>query len=769
MIPRITALVLLIGGVARAASPQLGDIQPAGIQRGADTDVVITGQRLADARGILFYTPGIDVVSMQVGTDGKVHARLRAAPDCALGDHELRLWTATGLTDMMPLFVDPFPTIACSGSNHVVAHAQPVPANCTVSGLIRDEEIDYYAIQARKGDRITAEVEGMRLGRDMFDPWAAILDARGRQLASNDDNALLMLDPLVSIIAPADGTYLVSIRESAWGGSGRSFYRMHIGNFPQPVAIYPPGGQAGQNMAAVFLGDPAGPIPVTVHMPPAPTPFFSVDAYDRGLFAPTPLPMRVSPFPNVLEQQPNNDIAHATAGPPPPVAFNGIIAKPGERDYFRFHAVRGTALDLTVYARQLRSPLDSVLDIWDAKGKHLANNDDYNGPDSYLSFNPPADGDYFLSIRDQQNRGGQTFVYRVEVTPVTPDISFTETEVVRDSQERQTVVVPRGNRYATMLRVKKDEFDGDFSLNIPSLPPGVILETGSLAGDLMPVIFIALPEAAVSATLSDVLAQPADASAHVQSGYAQTVELVYGPPNNSVYLKTDIDRLAIAVANEAPFRIDLTPPPFPVLLNGQASLEVTAIRNPGFTGPINVSMLYSPPGVHSQPTVTIPANQNSVEFPINASQDARPRTWQIAMIASADAGQGNVWTSSLLAPLTVAKPFLTGHLDRANTIQGQPVAITCHLDQNVPFTGTAHIRLMGLPPKVTAPDVDVTSTEKQAVFNVTTDPTSPAGQHKELFCEVTVVQNGVKLVADTAQGGSLRIDPPPQHPEVAAQ
>ena len=63
------------------------------------------------------------------------------------------------------------------GSNHVIAHAQPVPLNCTVNGVIQNEEIDYYSVQAKKGDRITAEVEGMRLGRDMFDPWAAILDA----------------------------------------------------------------------------------------------------------------------------------------------------------------------------------------------------------------------------------------------------------------------------------------------------------------------------------------------------------------------------------------------------------------------------------------------------------------------------------------------------------------------------------------------------------------------------------------------------------------
>jgi hypothetical protein len=758
----------MLGGIALAASPQLSAFNPAGIQRGADTDVTISGQRLQDARGLLVYTPGIQVLSMQPLDPGHLRARLRVLPDSPLGEHEVRVWTATGITEMLPLYVGPFPNVACSGSNHIVAHAQPVPLNCTVNGVIQNEEIDYYSVQAKKGDRITAEVEGMRLGRDMFDPWAAILDASGRQLAADDDNTLLLQDPLVSIIAPADGKYLVSVRESTWGGSSTSLYRLHIGNFPQPYVVYPSGGPVGKALPVTFLGDVKGPMAATIQLPPVPGLLFPATVSDNGLVNPAVLPMRVSPFPNVLAQSPDNDAAHATPGPPPPVAFNGIITRPRESDFFRFHATRGQALDITVYARQLRSPLDSVLDVWNAKGGHLASNDDSIGLDSYLRFNVPADGDYCVSVRDQLFRGGPNFVYRVEAVPVVPDISFTMPEIVKNSQERQTIVVPRGNRYATMLRMKRDSFDGPFQLNLPSLPPGVTLQTGSAAGDMIPVIFLAQPDAPVSATLTDVLARPADATQHPESGYAQTVELIHGPPNDYPYLVTNISRLALSVAEEAPFQIDLVPPVVPILEDGQGSLRVTAIRKPGFTGAINVSMLYNPPGVSSQAVVTIPAGQTSVDLPINASGDAKTKTWQIAVIGSADAGQGSVWTSSMLAPLTVSKPFFYGQIDRSNAVQGDPVAITCHLNQNLPFDGPATLRLMGLPTKVMAPDVIVTSSDTQALFNVTTDPTTPAGQHKDLFCQITVEKSGVKMVANTAFGGVLRIDPAAKK-EVAAK
>ena len=762
MFRRIAALLLIVGGAVHAASPHLGDIEPPGIQRGADTDVVITGQHLKDAMGLLSYTAGIDVVTWQVVNDGKVIARLRVDQSSPMGEHDVRVWTATGISEILPLYVGPFPNVTCSSTNHILAHAQPVPANCTVNGVIHYEEIDYFSVAAKKGDRITAEAEGMRLGRDMFDPWAAILDANGRQLAYNDDNALLLQDPLVSTIAPVDGTYLISIRESTWGGSAQSHYRLHIGSYPQPTAVFPCGGQAGQNVPVTFLGDVKGPIAERVQLPASiskESVTMPLTMGDRGLLAPTPLSMRVSPFPNVLEKEPNGNITNATPGPPPPVAFNGIIHHPREADFFRFHATRGEVLDITVYARQMRSPLDSYLDVWDANAhKNLASNDDSIGPDSYLRFNVPADGDYCVSVRDQLYRSGPTFVYRAEVVPVVPDISVTLPEIVKNSQERQSVVVPQGNRYATMLRVKKDGYDGDYRLNFPGLPPGVTEVTGSAVGETLPVVFQAAPDAGVTGTLTDVVAVGASGTGSLESGYLQEVELIHATPNDYPYLKTEVRRLAVSVAVPALFRIDLTPPVVPILQNGQSSLTVSATRDPRFTGPINVSMLYNPPGISSQTVVTIPANQNSVDIPINASADAKAKTWQVAVIGSADEGQGAVWTSSALVPLTVSRPFIAGNIDRASTVQGAPVAITCHLEQNMPFDGSATVRLMGLPAKVTAPDVVVTSTNTEAVFNVATDPTTPPGQHRDLFCEVTVQKGGVKMVADTANGGVLRID-----------
>ena len=57
---------------------------------------------------------------------------------------------------------------------------------------------------------------------------------------------------------PADGKYIVQVRESAYGGNGACQYRLHVGNFPRPTAVVPAGGKPGEELEVTFLGDPAG-------------------------------------------------------------------------------------------------------------------------------------------------------------------------------------------------------------------------------------------------------------------------------------------------------------------------------------------------------------------------------------------------------------------------------------------------------------------------------------------------------------------------------
>jgi len=58
----------------------------------------------------------------------------------------------------------------------------------------------------------------------------------------------------VSFIAPKEGTYIIQLREAAYGGDNKCFYRLHVGTFPRPKTAYPMGGMMGQETGAEIPG-----------------------------------------------------------------------------------------------------------------------------------------------------------------------------------------------------------------------------------------------------------------------------------------------------------------------------------------------------------------------------------------------------------------------------------------------------------------------------------------------------------------------------------
>ena len=101
-----------------------------------------------------------------------------------------------------------------------------------------------------------------------------------------------------------------------------------------------------------------------------------------------PVAVRVEPHACVTEREPNGrDRPQAV---PFPATISGRIDAPGDRDVFRLTLKQGQAVRLTLEARDLDSPLDGVLTVYDETGKNqLAGGDDQpNQPDSMVEFTP---------------------------------------------------------------------------------------------------------------------------------------------------------------------------------------------------------------------------------------------------------------------------------------------------------------------------------------------------------------------------------------------
>ena len=748
---------------AGAVAPHLAALLPTGGQRGTQVELRFHGDRLQDTEELIAYEPGLELVKFGLVTNHIVKAQVKIAPDCALGEHHLRLRTATGLSELRTFFVGPYPVIAEQEPNNDIADAQKVPLNSTVTGIIASEDVDCFAVEAQRGDRLSAEVEGMRLGRGAFDPRLALLDGHGTVLADVDDTQLALQDPFISLVVPADGTYVLRLREATYEGNDHCHYRLHIGAFPRPTRVYPMGGKAGETLTMTFFSEATGEFTQAVKLPPTPQERFGVFAQLDGLPAPTPNWVRVSDFPNMREAPPNQDREHATPTDlSPPLALNGVILQKGEEDWFRFRAAKGVAVDVSVYARRLGSPLDSVVEVFDCDGRSLAANDDAVGADSELKFTPPETTNCFLRIRDMLGRGGRDFAYRIELTPTTPHLSVKIPQVERnDTQSRQYITVPQGNRFATLISAKRVNFGGELMFSAEELPAGVKLHADRMAANLdaMPLVFEAAPDAPIGGRLLDLTATGTNAAGEIVGQFHQDVELAEGP-NNTSYYNTRVDKLCVAVTRPAPFKLAIVDPKVPLVQAGSMRLEIAAERAPGFDEPIEVHMIWNPPGVSSQAEATIPKGATNVFYQLNAGGGAELNSWRIAALGHATVEGGQLFVSSQLADLEVAAPFVTGKIETLWVNPGKQGKLTVNLQPAKPFEGTATIRLCGLPEKVTAAEQTVTRETQEVVFDVTVDPNCATGSYRNLFCALDVPQSGRVIPHTIAHGGILRVVPP---------
>lgn len=748
-----------------AVAPNLTVVAPLGGQRGKEVKLTLRGERLEDAQDLMFYRDGITLERFETKEDKRVVAVVRLDAACPLGEHPFRLRTASGISALRVFFVGPFATVPEQEPNNERGAAQVVALNVTIEGAAATDDVDWYAVDAVQGQRLSFEIEGARLGRTMFDPVLTVCDASGRKVARSDDVPLLGHDGFVSLIVPAAGRYFVEVHDAAYAGTGH-VYRLHVGDFPRPAVVSPQGGPAGAKLDFRFLGDPKGELSREVTLPAVAAERTGLEVAEQ-VSAPSPNWIRVTDLPNAPAVK-----AEATPAKAPkvaaslPFAFDGVLVNAGEPACFKFAARKDDNLDFQVFARRLGSPLDSVLSVLDVKGKTLGSNDDAAGnPDSAVRVKIPEDGDYVVRVADQLGRGGPTFAYRVEIRPVAPSVVLSIPDTARyDYETRKSLVVPRGNRFAILLNTTRDSCNGDLRVMFPGLPPGISFQADDVPGSLsaVPVVFEAAADAPAGGGLLvpvvNVLADEKGKVLPASSRYRHTVEWVR-IQNDTVYVKSEVNRLAAAVAEPVPFRVTVVEPKVPVVQSGEMELKVLVERDAGFDEPVTVRMLWNPPGVTTLPDMVVAKGVTSTVYKLNASAKAEVRKWKTAVVAGATVKGGTAYVSSALTAVEIGSPHVAGRMDLTKLERGGKGRMVCVLEQKEPFEGKAVATLVGLPAGVTAEPVEITRESKEAVFELSATDKSPVGTHRGLFCRVVVTRNDEPIPHLIAQGGILRIDP----------
>ncbi len=757
--------------VTYAANPSIVRTEPMGVVRGETTKVIVHGARLADAHQILFDQPGLSVTEVKPLDAAKVEITVVADASIAPGLYPLQLVAKSGISNLRLIGVGAMPVVQEVEPNSEFAAAQTITLNSTVEGVVKFEDLDFFEVELQQGQTVHVEVEGLRLSFDysnrIFDPYVAIMDENEFIVAENDDSALLQQDPLCSFTAPKAGKYKVLLRDSSFGGSDLAYYRMHIGTFPRPIAVVPAGGRPGDLITAALVhptGDPQSPLVTSaqLQLPSERQDMFPVVTQTESGISPSPNWIRVNDLPVTVETEPNDDLRKGNTAIAPG-AFCGTISSPGDVDFYTFECKKRTKYQVRVFARgTLRSPLDSVVNVYDWAFKSVASNDDEGrNPDSFVEFTAAADGPYTVRITHSLGLGGPEHAYRIEVTKAEPRLTLDRREIIRD--EPHGVSVPKGGSMAMMITAKRENFGSDLQLDFSDLPPGIEAKTYPMvaARAEIPVIFTAKADAAEAATLVPVKATATDEKLAALVGNLKLRHRLVLGRNRVDMWGYDSSKLAVAVTDAAPFKIVLHQPKTPIVRSGSMDLVVSIERNEGFEGDVSLATLYVPPGIAVNNGRKITKGTNEVTVPITANSGAAMGTWPMVLIATYDTGNGPGKIAAPPIDLEVADLAFKFEFPRIAGETGTEAAMKLDVEVMRPFDGTTELELVGLPAGVTspAPKQLITADSTSVTFPIQISPAAKIGNHKTLYC-IARITSDAGLITQTQGTGEIRIDRP---------
>jgi hypothetical protein len=224
-------------------------------------------------------------------------------------------------------------------------------------------------------------------------------------------------------------------------------------------------------------------------------------------------------------------------------------------------------------------------------GKIVASNDDLAGAgkDSGLIFTPAADGDFVVRVRDLNNKGGDGFVYYLEVDFARPDFTI--------KCDPSKAMIGPGSRTAWYAQVTRaNGFAGPVKVEVQGLPAGVTVNPLTIPANMTTGLLVvsAAPDAKMDAAAVKVVgtadATDEDGKAVKLTRTATVMEEIYSPGGGravfgagmqAVAVTTPSDLVTIKVKQN---RITLKP-------GEEVKIEVEVVRGPQYDKAVTLDVI----------------------------------------------------------------------------------------------------------------------------------------------------------------------------------
>jgi hypothetical protein len=618
----ISAWIAVADARAQTSYPMTLYVDPIAVSRGQTVEITISGrENFSGAWKLLCQGPGLrgevhNVANIEPSTkaggggrrrlNAQVKGRLEVARDAPLGPRELRVATPQGVSSVGLVVVVDGPVIpetdALDTANNRPTSAPKLALPSVVSGRIaRAEDVDWFAFDLAKGQRVGFEVWGNRLENKIhdlqthLDPILSLHDSAGRELAAADNNHFA--DPVLTFQAPEAGTYYVQVRDTTYAGDPAWGYALLAATGPIMTSTHPlavnsgttallephgPGTNPAQKVTLAVAGDlERGPHLFTLSQPPAGS---------------LPFPLVVSPLPISLESPDASASGDPAKTVKLPAALCGRLAERGDRDGYQFEAHKSSIYTFEAMARRAGSECDPVLRLLDAKGAVLTEVDDAPGmgKDARIEWKAPADGIYTVQIADLHARGGEAFSYVVLAEEASPDFSV--------SCDPDMINVGPGGRVPLFVRLaRRQGFAAAVSLKLDALPPGVSASPLVIPPSMSEGVIVI--ESAKGAKRACELVS-LKATGQGRDGpivrTASPLEEIYLPGGGRGHFP--VQTLALAVTDPSDITVEATPAEIVLKPGASVALDVTVTRNPRFAQAVNLAVvLQHLGGVHGNP------------------------------------------------------------------------------------------------------------------------------------------------------------------------
>lgn len=572
-------------------------------------------------------------------------AKISIAGDAEPGRRELRIVGANGTSTVFPFEVTRRTEALEVEPNNEIAKAPAVRPPLTVNGQVGQSDQDCFAFTAKKGERLVFECSAYRLreaNQDNFYPVLYLYDEKGAELAKN--TGYFSIDPLIDWTAPADGKYVIAIRDMLYRGSPSSVYRLTIGSFPYGTFLYPAGGRRGQaieatlrgeNMAASTLRIPLdGKLPVGVREVPTPHGLFKVVVGDAPEFT----------------EAPEQKMQAVTL----PVSINGRLdSGPQDRYSFTVSEEQLGAYAFEMFADRIDSPVAGRITLLDSRGRSVASNSGgRRSLDPRIDYNFTKAGEYTLVVEDESGKYGPSSVYRIHATAATPDFQASISPDAPNVGPGSSVLLP--------IRIRRRVgVEGPITIVFPELPKGVTASPTAIQPDQNQefVVLTAAPDAPVG---SYRIVRPI---ARMVVG-GKTIEREITP--NEVYLINNNQQpvprrtMVVTVAGAPDWSATVEPPSAPVSRDsGPVEVKVKLNRN-GSNRDMPFAIVGVPQGIQAPRSLLFRKGQSEMTFTLRAtnggifrSRKDSPATLQFLLtVVNGREGEGMQFCSPPV-PITV--------------------------------------------------------------------------------------------------------------------